>query len=875
MARPWRQPSRRPTTEDASAITIVLTATRHRDLQSHIRDRGRRRRDCRPIVNQELRGRIANNDSATVTFTPTSDFNGTSSFTYTANDGTATSAPATVTITVLPVNDAPTATGTTVTTNEDNAAPVNLGPLVADVETADANLNYAIVTAPTKGVLSGTAPNLTYTPNLNANGADSFQYTVTDRGDPDVCGAPVANVCTAVLTSGTATVLISITPVNDVPDAASQSVATPEDTAKTITLSGTDIESNMLFSIVTPPSAGTLSAIGPSSCSGVSVKTCTTNVSYTPNLNANGSDSFTFKVNDGTVDSAAATVSITVTEVNDIPVANGDSITVLEDSGTTAVDVLANDSAGPANEGGQVLTIQSVSIPTSGTAEINGTKIDYTPPADFHGAASFTYIVCDNGTTNGSSDPKCTISGALVNVTVSPVNDPPILAPIGDKSVAEGSALDLHGQRLRHRRRRSHLQPRRRAGRRRHRLDLGRVLVDAHRSPGPGRLHVHGQGHRQRHAEPVRHRVDHGQRVGSQRSARSRTDRRQDRRRGQSADLHGDGHGPGPPGQHPDLQPGRRARWRLDPSDVRRVLVVADRGTRPGTFTFGVTVTDNGSPNLSDSESITVTVTEVNQAPVLDAIPAQTVNEASELTFTATASDPDLPANGRTFSLTGAPADATIDPTTGAFSWTPADDGSYSVTVVVTDSGVPPMSDSQLVSITVANVAPTISQVTAVADDRRRRWHVHHHRDGVGRRRRQRPAVLPVRLRRRRHLRGRSAGSNQAVCTLPDGDKTVSVGVRVTDGDGGADTSSVDVEVDNVAPTIGGIARPPPSTRAPRFRPEPRLGRGSRCRYRLARFSIDWGDGSAGHHRQSARPPARLPRTPTPTAPTPTLSRSA
>ena len=97
---------------------------------------------------------------------------------------------------------------------------------------------------------------------------------------------------------------------------------------------------------------------------------------------------------------------------------------------------------------------------------------------------------------------------------------------------------------------------------------------------------------------------------------------------------------------------------------------------------------DDGVPPLQDSETITITVNEVNLAPVLGAIGDQTVDEASTLTFTATATDADLPANALTFSLSGAPAGA-FDPATGAFSWTPADDGILSVTVLVTDDGDP------------------------------------------------------------------------------------------------------------------------------------------------------------------------------------------
>src|SRR5699024_10296335 len=95
-------------------------------------------------------------------------------------------------------------------------------------------------------------------------------------------------------------------------------------------------------------------------------------------------------------------------------------------------------------------------------------------------------------------------------------------------------------------------------------------------------------------------------------------------------------------------------------------------GQGPGTYTFDVVVSDG---ILTDRETITVTVREVNLAPVLDSIGAQSVDEGSLLTFTASASDVDVPANGLSFSLIGAPSGAAIDSGTGIFTWTPTDSG--------------------------------------------------------------------------------------------------------------------------------------------------------------------------------------------------------
>src|SRR5438876_7891421 len=100
--------------------------------------------------------------------------------------------------------------------------------------------------------------------------------------------------------------------------------------------------------------AGSLGSVGSSSCSN---GTCTANVNYTPGADFNGSDSFTFRANDGSVHSNTSTVSIGVTEVNDSPSASDDSKTAQEDTplSFSSSDLTANDSAGPANESAQSL----------------------------------------------------------------------------------------------------------------------------------------------------------------------------------------------------------------------------------------------------------------------------------------------------------------------------------------------------------------------------------------------------------------------------------------------------------------------------------------------------------------------------------------
>ncbi len=204
---------------------------------------------------------------------------------------------------------------------------------------------------------------------------------------------------------------------NQAPVANNQSVTTSEDTAKPITLTGSDTNTGdtLTYTVVTQPTKGQLTGTAP-------------NLTYTPNANYNGSDSFTFKINDGTVDSNTATVSITVSAVNDAPVAANDSARTDEDR-AVAIDVLANDTDVENNS--LSVGAGSITAPANGTATLitsdeNAGKILYTPNGNFNGSDSFTYKVCDNGTSGGSSDPKCSTASATVSARVLAQNDAPV-----------------------------------------------------------------------------------------------------------------------------------------------------------------------------------------------------------------------------------------------------------------------------------------------------------------------------------------------------------------------------------------------------------------------------------------------------------------
>ncbi|MBK7862705.1 MAG: tandem-95 repeat protein [Archangiaceae bacterium] len=333
------------------------------------------------VVNPPTHGSLSGS-APNLTYSPAPDYNGPDSFTFKVNDGTADSAGlATVTITVVAVNDAPTAIAQNTNTPEDTAKAITLNG--TDVE--GSALTYQIVAQPPFGTLSGTPPNLTYTPNLNFNGTDSFQFTVND----------------GALTSAPAQVNVLVQPVNDAPLAQGQAVGTPQDTAVSVTLVGTDVDNNPLtYVIVAQPMHGTLSA-------GTSATR-----TYTPTPGYQGGDSFTFKVNDGTVDSNVATVTVSVSSVNHAPTASAQGVTTPEDQ-SVAITLTGADSDGdPLN---YTVTVP----PLHGSLTGSGSARTYTPTLNYNGPDSFTFRVNDGQV---DSPP------AVVSITVSPVNDAPTAA---------------------------------------------------------------------------------------------------------------------------------------------------------------------------------------------------------------------------------------------------------------------------------------------------------------------------------------------------------------------------------------------------------------------------------------------------------------
>ena len=295
---------------------------------------------------------------------------------------------------------------------------------------------------------SNSGQSLLITANLNANAPNAAKVFVNWSNPNGLTITPSLSsrtICVAGFANGTKDLIGNYagTPTNTAPTSNNVSDSTNEDTPKAITLSGSDAEQcNLTFSIVTGPANGALGSISDSPCTSGSPNTDTAAVMYTPNANYNGSDSFTYRVNDGSANSATATVSLTVNPVNDAPsFTKGADQTVDEDSGAQSVSGWATAiSAGPANESGQTVTFivtanTNPSLFSAGPAVSSSGTLTYTPAANAFGSATITLKAKDNGgTANGGVDESATQS---FQITVTGVNDAPSFTKGADQTVDE------------------------------------------------------------------------------------------------------------------------------------------------------------------------------------------------------------------------------------------------------------------------------------------------------------------------------------------------------------------------------------------------------------------------------------------------------
>ncbi|WP_462181916.1 Ig-like domain-containing protein [Pseudoalteromonas gelatinilytica] len=338
-----------------------------------------------------------------ILYTPNADFNGSDTFTYRVADGSgAMSNQASVIVTIGEVNDAPIASNDAAELDEDSSIELSILDNDLDVDSDLTIDNVTITQAPANGKVSinSTSGTISYKPSADFFGSDSFTYSVKDDQS---------------LISNIAVVKLTVNSVNDAPVANSDIAQLLEDTAHSINVLGNDLDvdgslDKSSLEVVTEPEQGSTQIVD-----GM--------ISYTPNANSNGEDSFSYRVKDDLgVWSNNANVFITVTAVNDVPLANNDVIQIDEDE-SVIIDVTGNDSDvdGSIDED----SVKIVTQPAFGNVinNVDGT-VSYTPVSNYVGFDSFTYSVLDNEGAESNT--------ASVTITVLAVNDAPIIesAPI-------------------------------------------------------------------------------------------------------------------------------------------------------------------------------------------------------------------------------------------------------------------------------------------------------------------------------------------------------------------------------------------------------------------------------------------------------------
>lgn len=346
------------------------------------------------LITSPTKGTLALEADGSFLYTPAQGFTGAASFTYRARDGLTNSASTTVTLNVT--NNLPVAVPDSYSTRKNIGlnVPALLGLLANDADANGDALTASVVTAPAHGTLTLSANgSFTFTPTLNYFGLDSFTYRVHDGST----------------FSPAATVTISINNSNGAPVAVGDNYSLGKNTTLNVPALGvlandTDPDGDILTSsLVSGPAHGsiTLNANG--------------NFFFTPAPGYAGVDSFTYRASDGTLNSASATVNLSIT--NTAPVANGDSYATLKNIGLNIsiwTGLLADDT----DANGDDLTASLVTAPTHGTLDLNADgSFTFTPNANFTGSGSFTYRVSD-GTAYSAN--------ATVTITVQNSNAAPV-----------------------------------------------------------------------------------------------------------------------------------------------------------------------------------------------------------------------------------------------------------------------------------------------------------------------------------------------------------------------------------------------------------------------------------------------------------------
>ena len=331
-----------------------------------------------------------NSDGVSVDYTPAADYDGTETITYTVSDGTL-STTGILTVTVTAVNDnVPVTEDDTLTVDEDSDL-TSKNVVENDTDADNDPLILTEFSYEGDGIVAINTDNVSidYTPAVDFNGPETITYTISDGTD-----------------TATGTLTVEVTAINDAPVAVEDELTVIEDadlTSKNVIENDTDVDQDTLTLTEVSYTEGGIAAIN---SDGVSVD-------YTPAADFNGTETITYTVSDGTT-STTGTLSVTVTSVNDAPIAVNDLLTVDEDSDVTNKNVVENDT----DLEEDTLFLTEVTSDENGTVAINTDNIslDYTPAADFNGTETITYTI---------SDGTDTTTGTLT-VTVNPIKDAPV-----------------------------------------------------------------------------------------------------------------------------------------------------------------------------------------------------------------------------------------------------------------------------------------------------------------------------------------------------------------------------------------------------------------------------------------------------------------
>ncbi|MFC4720685.1 Ig-like domain-containing protein, partial [Geojedonia litorea] len=365
-------------------------------------------------------GTVAIDAAGVITFTPAANYNGAVSFPYVITDGTAT-ATANENITVNAVNDAPVAVDDLSTTDPNVAVTIPVLTNDTDID-GDTLSVSSIVTTPTNGtvVINGD-DTITYTPNPGFEfGTDTFEYEVCDG----------SGLCDIALV--TVEVPKSFLPPTANPDTNS----TAEEVTLTVAAGSgllsndTDPNSDETLIVTTFEVGGTTYSAGTTVNLTEGDLTINADGSYEfiPESNYNGSvPQVTYSISDGNGGTSSSTLDITVTPVNDLPMAQDDSVSVVENSINNVINVLQDNGNGADSFGGDgpnfgAITLVAGTSSNGGTITVNnnGTpndptddSINYTPATDFSGTDTFNYTITDGNGDNSTATVTVLVLGCL------------------------------------------------------------------------------------------------------------------------------------------------------------------------------------------------------------------------------------------------------------------------------------------------------------------------------------------------------------------------------------------------------------------------------------------------------------------------------